>query len=460
MLKIKDKHIFLFYILLFFVAAASIAIFQPIEDILPLLPNPPDEHARILIPEFICKYGKIPTGFEEEIRIPSYGFSYGFYNVFPYIVQGYVMRFASLFTSSREVLILVARFVNVFFGTAMTAVVYALGNKLFEDRRFKWLFCFAVMFMPQSLFMHTYVNTDSMCMLSTAIMVYALVSAYKEGFSYKNCIYLSVGISLCALSYYNAYGFILSSILLFLAYFYSNKQGKVSYDYKEMLKKGIFISALVLLAIAGWFIRSYILYDGDMLGLKTRELTAAQYAIDVVNPLSQNTYKDMGYSIWQMIRETNFFDGLFIGFVAAYGSLSIKGNIWMYHLYKLFFYCGIGGCILTLPYYLKKYKEQMSFKRIFFYINMIFCAIMPIILTIRYSYTMDFQNQGRYLLPMLIPLMYYVTIGIERVLKIRWVPKKVVQIAVIVMHVIIVAILLIMVYGYALPTYFKTATLL
>lgn len=32
-------------------------------------------------------------------------------------------------------------------------------------------------------------------------------------------------------------------------------------------------------------------------------------------------------------------------------------------------------------------------------------------LTIYYAYTTDYQNQGRYLLPALIPLMYYMTKG-------------------------------------------------
>lgn len=457
MLKIKEKHIFIFYMVFFFLVTASVALFQPIQDAPPLFANPPDEHARYLIPQFICKYGKIPTGFEEEIRIPSYGFSYGFYNVFPYIVQGYVMRFASLFTSSELILLYVARFVNVFSGTAMAAVVYAISKKVFEDRRFGWLFSFAVMFLPQSLFMHTYVNTDSMCLLSTALIVYGLVSAYKEGFTYKNSIWLSVGIALCALSYYNAYGFILSSILLFIVYFYNGTKRKISYDYRGMLKIGIFISVLVLIGIGWWFVRSYILYDGDILGLKTRELIATEYAIDAVNPMNQNTYKDRGYTVWQMLKETNFFTGAYISFVAAYGSMSITANIWLYRMYKLFFYAGVGGYFLLIPFYYKEWKEQISFKRVFFHINMIFCAVMPIILTVRYSYTMDFQNQGRYLLPMIIPLMYYATAGTERILKVKRVPVIVTNIAVVAMQIMVIVGILVMVYGYAFPAYINSA---
>ena len=152
----NQKIIFLIYILGFIIIASSIALVQPLANTFyedtTILANPPDEHARFLIPQYICEHGLIPTGFEEEIRIPAYGFSYALYNVFPYIVQGYAMRFASLFTESQLILLYVARFINVISGTLMAIVVYKLGKKLFQDKRFLWIFCFAVMYMPQSLF--------------------------------------------------------------------------------------------------------------------------------------------------------------------------------------------------------------------------------------------------------------------------------------------------------------------
>lgn len=213
------KDYFTLYLLGFLALALTLALLQPLANTPPLYGNPPDEHARYLIPQFICKYGKIPTGWEEEVRIPAYGFSYALYNVFPYIVQGYLMRFVSLFTESEVVLLYTARLVNVTFGLLMAVVVYLIGKRVFRDDRFRWLFCFAVTYLPEGLFLHTYVNTDSCCMLSTAMMVYALVCIYQDGISLRNSLWMSGGIILCALSYYNAYGYIVSCILLFLLSF-------------------------------------------------------------------------------------------------------------------------------------------------------------------------------------------------------------------------------------------------
>ena len=414
----SDKPILIIYLLGFVILALSVALNQPMMDTPPLFGNPPDEHARFLIPQYICEHGEIPTGLEEEIRIPSYGFSYGLYNVFPYIVQGYVMRLVSCFTNSAVTLLYTARLVNVAFGTMMAFVVYLLSKRIFDNVRFRWLFCFGVMYLPQSIFVHTYVNSDSCCMLSTAMMVYALVLSYQDGMNWKNSLWMSGGIILCALSYYNAYGYILSCILLFLAYFLQKKEGRLTYDWKNMLKKGIFIAVIVLLGISWWFIRSYIVLDGDILGLATRQEMAAMYADDIVNPLNDQTYRDKGYSIWEMIQEKNTFEAAFYGFVAAYGSMTILGSVWLYRVYKIFFGMGIVGIL----YYLINRKERKKFsgKKIFFHFNMIFCALMPVVLMLYYAYTMDYQDQGRYLLPALLPVMYYIVKGVEKLMGIHW----------------------------------------
>lgn len=414
----SDKPILIIFLCGFVILALSVALNQPMVDTPPLFGNPPDEHARFLIPQYICEHGEIPTGLEEEVRIPSYGFSYGLYNVFPYIVQGYVMRLVSCFTNSAVTLLAAARLVNVAFGTMMAFVVYLLSRRIFKDRRFRWLFCFGVMYLPQSIFVHTYVNSDSCCMLSTAMMVYGLVLSYQDGINRKNSLWMSGGIILCALSYYNAYGYILSCILLFLAYFLQRKDGKVTYDWKNMLKKGSFIAVIVLLGISWWFIRSFFVLDGDILGLETRQEMAAMYADDIVNPLNDRTYRDRGYTVWEMIQEKDTFEAAFYGFVAAYGSMTILGSIWLYRVYKVFFGMGIAGIFLYLLN--RNGRKKISGRRLFFHLNMFFCALMPVILMVYYAYTMDYQDQGRYLLPALLPVMYYTIKGVEKLLGIRW----------------------------------------
>lgn len=417
----KDMPVLSAYLLGFIILTMTLALFQPLADTPPLYANPPDEYSRYLIPQYICSHGTLPTGLEAEVRIPGYGTSYALYNVFPYIVQGYLMRFVNLFTDSEIMLLYTARMVNVFFGTFMAVMVYCISLQVFHDRRFRWLFCFAVMYLPESLFIHSYVNTDSCCLLATSMMIYALIRGYKESFKTANCLWMCAGIILCALSYYNAYGYILSCILLFTAYYIKVNEGRLHYDWKEMLKKGIFISIIVLFGIGWWFIHKYIVLDGDFLGFATNNKLAEMYAVDNVNPLTSQTYKKMGYTVWAMIKERNTCEMAFRSFVAAYGSMAIYSSDWLYLAYKILFIVGIVGVIYWLlnRQFFNKSRDTLSGKEIFFHLNMLFCILMPIILMIYYAYAMDYQNQGRYILPALIPLMYYVVKGIEKLSSIR-----------------------------------------
>jgi hypothetical protein len=442
-----EKPILIFYILLFLITAATLAFFQPHFDTPPLYGNPPDEHAKYLVPRYICEHGTLPTGFEAEIRLAGYGFSYALYNVLPYIIQGYFMRFVNLFTDSELYLLYAGRSINILFGLAMAVFVYLLSKKLFTERRFQWLFCFFVTFLPQSLFVHTYVNTDSMALLSAAMIAYAWALIYQDGYGRKNIIFLCGGIIICALSYYNAYGFILSSILLFLGSFLARKDGKINYEWKEMLIKGSVISGIVLLGISWWFIRSYLLHDGDMIGFKTRDSMALLYG----HSDYMNTYQAQGSTVWQMFRENDFFAKTFQSFIAGYGSLSMFANIWMYRIYLAFLaICSLGF------FFIRKWKaviHDFQFRRFFFHFNMVFCAVLPFFLLVYYAYGTDYQAQGRYLLPGIVPVMYYVTAGFEKIVGLRWFPERFKSVVVYAAYFFIIGCLLWMVFRVSLPVY-------
>ena len=223
-----------------------------------------------------------------------------------------------------------------------------------------------------------------------------------------------------------------------------------------------FIAAVVLIGIGWWFIRSYIVLDGDLLGLATREKMAIQYAVESVNPLTMQTYHSMGYTVFEMFRERYTLSGLFHSFVGAFGSMSIYGSIWLYRAYKVFFAAGIVGALLYLIRYKK--RRKISGREWFFHINMLYCIFMPVFLTIYYAYTTDYQNQGRYLLPALIPLMYYMTKGIQKLSEIsfrgRTFPRRLVNAGIAVCFLIIIGGTIEMVYIRALPVYLETGLVL
>ena len=69
----NEKLLLFIYLGIFFFVAASIAFSQAHVNTFPTYVNPPDEHARYLVPRFIYTYNRIPSGFDEAVRIPMYG---------------------------------------------------------------------------------------------------------------------------------------------------------------------------------------------------------------------------------------------------------------------------------------------------------------------------------------------------------------------------------------------------
>lgn len=442
----------------YFIFGLSLLIKQPFG-------NPPDEYNRYLIPQYIAQNGTLPNGYEESIRIGGYGFSYAFQPILPYMIQGYAMRLVSFFTDSADALLYTARLVDLLFGLCMAYVNLLLGREWFSDRRFSWIFTILVTFLPQSIFVHTYVNTDSCCMLSISIILYGLTLGLKDSFSAKTCVLLSTGIILCALSYYNAYGYILSCILLFTAYFFSYMQFFASpfFDWKAFLKKGLFISAMVLAGIGWWFLRSAILYDGDFLGLRARAYCGSLYALPEFQPQNRITWKSQGYSMWDMLVTSDFLNLSTISFIGVYGPMTITSSIWIYRFYKLLFLIGGLGCI-CIPFRktagVKQLFSGQNRFRVFYHLNMLFCMIMPVILSIYYSYATDYQPQGRYILPLLVPFAYYVVHGLEKCVKYKKLPAAIhafltrfLTAGSILLCLCIFVCLAVTIYGYAFPYY-------
>ena len=451
------------YFGLYIIIALSFLIRQPFG-------SPPDEVNRYLIPQYIARNATLPNGFDESIRIPGYGFSYAFQPILPYIFQGWTMRGVRLFTDSQEALVYAARSVNFLFGVLMALFVLLLAKKWFCKPCWQWFFAFLVTFLPQAIFMHTYVNTESCCMLSTVLMLYGLTCGLNDGFRWCSSVIMASGIILCALSYYNAYGFILSCILLFTASYLYPSNGKLKFHWKAFLKKGSVISALVLLGIGWWFIRSYILYDGDFLGLKTREYCASLFAEQAHIPANTATWKNQGYSVWNMLSQSDFSINSQMSFIGIFGTMSIPTSIWVYRFYRLLFFAGPIMC-LAIP--ASKVSaagsgamqlKNRKYLKCFFHCNLLFCIVMPLILSIQYSYATDYQPQGRYLLPALVPLAYYSVRGMEKALGIAhdWLLnknfdvhrlQKLERVFVCLLCVIIAICLIVTVYGYVFEYY-------
>lgn len=409
-IKIKEKYFKIGFIILVFVLALTWAIIQPNND-------GPDEKMKMDICKYIAKHGSLPHGGDPEVRQPMWGISYGFTPILSYIFAGIFIKIAKVFTQDIHIIYIAGRLVSVICYTLMCMVNIKIAEKLFKNIYYKWSFIILSCMLPQLIFLGSYINNDSLALFSISIIIYSWIIGLEKKWDIKSCIILSIGLALCALSYYNAYGYILTSAILFIASYFINKTENNKIDIKNMFKKGFLIVGITFLLCGWWFIRSAIIYNGDFLGLRTTEEYAEKYAIKELKPSNRDTDQNSNRSLKYMLVNRQWIRSTVKSFIAMFGPMKFQMKTKFYMLYLTIFTVGILEYIASF-YKFKHIKEMKENKNkglleIIFGINI----IIPIILSIYYSYCSDFQPQGRYIMPMVMPFMYFVVSGLENVIE-------------------------------------------
>ncbi|MBR3249596.1 MAG: DUF2142 domain-containing protein [Clostridia bacterium] len=426
MKRIKEKHLKIIYIILITSIAIAFAILMPIN-------SGPDEIMKMDICKFIAEHNSLPHGGEDAVRDATWGISYGFTPILSYIIGGIFMKITGIFTQDIHALYVSARLVSCICYSIMGIFVIKIGDKLFKNKYCKWIFITFTTMLPQVLFLGSYINNDALALMSIAIIVYAWILGLESKWSIKSSITLAIGIGLCALSYYNAYGYILTSMIIFVVYYAVNK-----INYKEFLKKGILISFITLAICGWWFVRSYIIYNGDILGMRTTDEYAEKYAIEELKPSNRSTPQNTGMSLYTMLIKEKWIYMTLKSFIAVFGGMEIGMPTYIYALFLLAFL--IGFISYAIKFFKKGHFKNMDTNKKILEFAFIFNIFLPIGLSFYYSYFSDFQPQGRYIMPMLIPFMCFITLGISNAIE-KYIKqdktKRIIQIIIAIMPVML-----------------------
>lgn len=136
----------------------------------------------------------------------------------------------------------------------------------------------------------------------------------------------------------------------------------------------------------------------------------------------------------------NWLSTVVVSFIGTFGYMDIFMPKWWSYLYVLFFAAGIICLLPLLPKLLAvkdvrkevtDYQEDAEGSTIrmivyrkkrwrmegVFHLCLVGTAVIPFILLVIYAYSVDFQAQGRYLMPMLIPFMYFLCKGFENLIE-------------------------------------------
>lgn len=403
--KINERIIIFSFILICVIFAGLVAVIQPSN-------TGPDEKMKMDICKYIADNGKLPHGGDEAVLDPSWGISYGFTPITPYIFAGIFIKITSNFTQDMHAYYIVARLVTVICYGIFILFNIKIAKELFKNKYYKWLFIGLTSLLPQMIYLGAYINNDCFAMMTISMIIYYGIIGVKKGWSYKTCIKYGVAIGLCALSYYNAYGYILTSAILFIV---SQLKDKISI--KEILKKGLVVVGISVLLAGWWFVRSAIIYNGDFLGLTTTDEYSNKYAIDECKAKNRTTPQKEGLSIKTMLIDKGWIATTLHSFIGVFGGMNVPVPKYATLLALAVIFVGLIGFLVHL-FRARKSKNADGEKdskllEIIFVIDI----IIPVMLSLYYSYSSDFQPQGRYIMPMLVPFMYFVTKGLYAIIE-------------------------------------------
>lgn len=435
-IEINEKSMTIAFVLLAFILMTAWAMTQPFNA-------GPDEPMRYLVADYILwHHGALPKGDDPAVRNEVWGISYAYYPVVSYMVSALFMKISRFFGVRGADMIKAARMADVLFVTGAVYFVVKASGKLFPKKKYpaetRWLFSALAGFMPQAIFLGTYINTDSLALLSAAVILYAWASYLRENWTWKNCILLAVGMAVCALSYYNAYGWILCSFFFFCLTILLCREEPFTERIRFLLSRGIVVAVVTLLLCGWWFIRNAILYNGDFLGRKSCAECAEKYAQKDYKPSLYPTPDKLKWTLKDVIfyQDPGWYHNwaltVCVSFIGTFGLMEIYMPYTVSKMYIAFFSAGILGVFLVRGTFnprksmyvtrkmtvaddiwkvrTKIVSRKWSDKGIF-HLMMVLLIIIPAGLFMYYVYYNDNQPQGRYLMPALYPLMYFVTLG-------------------------------------------------
>lgn len=383
----------------------------------------PDEEVRIILSDYVFQHGALPNAWDEAVRINGWGFSYALRPMLVNILGAFNMWVVSLFTDSLYAQVLAVRIISCFSGTAMVYFVFRCGQYLGWKPAWSWMAAAICGLMPQITFLAGYHNNDLFSTACVTAVMYCWLRGMREKWTWPDCIKFAIAMGVTILSYYNAYPYILFSIPLFFMTAFHRKMPR--HEKREMWKKTGVIVLITFLIAGWWFIRMGVLYDGDILGSKTRLVMGEQFAEYSKKPSVIFKPQREGVSYFEL---WNFTHGdpfswskkTFMSSIALLGVMDFLFPAQVYDYPALILTIGLGLFILQFIYWIvrqiyravkKQPCDHQANQDLLFFILAALSAALVIALALYYSWTDDYQPQGRYIIPAFTTFVLAMTAG-------------------------------------------------
>jgi 4-amino-4-deoxy-L-arabinose transferase-like glycosyltransferase len=391
----------------------------------------PDEWQRFDVVNFIFKYRELPITGDMRLQYGGYGITYASTPYFPYMISGGLCILFDTIGIGMEPY-LVARLLSVISGVVTVYFCWLISNKIFRNKKVKYFFPIFVMFMPQFAFVCGYVNQDSFTIMLTAIVIYLWLLGIETNWKTKVVVATGITLGVVMLSYLNGYSIIVATLVVVLIS-YKNKMSK-EFLYKFLICIG------VMFLVCGWFfIRNAYINNGDFLGLSYSKVVAEELAIPSYRPSNRVSLNAKGVGFAEMLFSSDWMVTSFKSFWGLFGSMDRLMPAGFYFFFFILSLFAFGGAFAKAKDVIL--KGFNTYKNYFFYIGLLVSVIISIILHMYYSLYSDYQPQGRYMFPALIPILIIMCRGMDEAISEKWkgMVYKLLTVAIIGYNIIAVA---------------------
>jgi 4-amino-4-deoxy-L-arabinose transferase-like glycosyltransferase len=210
---------------------------------------------------------------------------------------------------------------------------FKTGKLLFPQSR---LSAFAlpllIVFHPQYVFVNTYANNDSTVSAAASVAIYLAAVSLKQGLDIRRTAWLGVALALITVSKYSGLCVVpVVFVFMLLAGWLNNASVK---------SIALNMSVLILLPVsitAGFFIRNFLVFNGDILGTQTMYKTWSEtFHIEVRGQVS----------LWRTIKDGLWWRQVFDSFWGVFGYQNRYLPTKVYDTYLFLVLGGISGLLL------------------------------------------------------------------------------------------------------------------
>lgn len=300
-----------------------------------------------------------------------------------------------------------ARFASVLCLGVYVPFLYLAARALLDDQVVRLTALVLGAFIPQVSFLAGYTNDDMIGLAAGAAALYLAILVLRDGLDRRLALLAGLDLGVLALAKLNYYSVVLAFGLCAFLRLAREWRGGTARRFLGLLM----VVLLTATAVSGWwFVRGIILYH-DPFG------TGIYYQrfYEVAPNYRAHTLAGQGFTVVTMLQKTPWIAWSFQSFWGLFDYMSLHLPLQVYTWIEIFVCACIGGALTAAARALlaRRRITRAERWRAQIWLMLVGLVVLTIAQSLWTSLYNDFQPQGRYLYPALVPIVLLLAVGLH-----------------------------------------------